>query len=593
MFLLTRFFPHTCSDRKNYVSITLMRFSEFSKYLGRLEKISSRIEITKVLAKLFKKLDINETERAVYLLLGGLAPKYKTKVFNIADRMMERILSVTYSKDLQIINKLYRKSGDLGNTAKSLTYNTQLTTYNIKQVYEELLDIANDSGDKSQERKVDKSAKLIKSLDPESAKFIVRIMLGKLRLGFSDSTILDAISWMFENDKRYKKQLENAYFVLPDVGLLLKEVKQKGIEKATKNISPVVGVPVLPVLAQRIKSPSEMIEKMGVVAVEPKLDGLRLSLHLDKKSGTVNAFTRNLNENSWMFPELQNLGKYINAKSVILDTEAVGLDETTKKMANFQTTMTRRRKHDISDVQKKTKITFFVFDILAVNGKNLLQKSFSTRRKVLEKTIIDSGLIKKVKSVITSNPDVIVKFFKKYSKGGFEGVMVKKLDSNYIPGRTGWRWVKMKQGEDSLAKVKDSVDVVVMGYSVGKGKRAGFGMGRFLVGIKDGEEFKTTTKIGTGLTDKQFREMKKRLTKLQVRNKPKEYDLNKIYTPDYWVKPELVVEIAADEITISPTHSAGLALRFPRLIRFRDDKSVDQITTKSELKNLFNMQSNE
>lgn len=570
-----------------------MNFQKFSEYLSELETISSRIEITKVLSELFKKLKTNEAEKAVYLLLGGLAPKYKNIVFNIADKMMIRAVASSLKIDNEKVVEKYKKLGDLGDVVEYLSKNKKAQNKNVSilDVHVFLLEIANDGGEKSQERKVEKSAKLLSSLDSKAAKFVVRIMLGKLRLGFSDSTILDAISWMVSGDKSHKKQLERVYFVLPDVGLLLKNVKNVGIKKATTNINPVVGVPVLPLLAQRIKTPKEMIEKMGeIVAVEPKLDGLRLSLHIDKKNKIIKAFTRNLNENSWMFPELSGLGKYIKAESVIFDTEAVGLDEKAKKMANFQVTMTRRRKHNIDEVSKKTKITFFVFDILSKNGKNLMNEPFSKRRSILEKTVVSSSLIKTVDYTETKDPKVITSLHNKYSKQGYEGILVKKLDSGYVPGRTGWRWVKMKQTPDHLAKVADTIDCLVMGYSVGKGKRAEFGMGRFLVGIKDGNKIKTTTKIGTGLTDAQFREMKKRLTKLQTIKKPKEYDLHKIYTPDYWVTPGLVVEVAADEITKSPTHSVGLALRFPRLVRFRDDKNPDQITTKKELQSLFEMQ---
>lgn len=568
----------------------LMNFREFSDYLSKLEKISSRIEITKVLATLFKKLDKKETRHAVYLLLGGLSSKYESIVFNIADKMMIKTLATAYKNEISEITKLYKQKGDLGDVAESLAKNGDKGEKTIEQVFTSLLDIANDSGGGSQERKIEKSAQLLKSLDPNSSKFAVRIMLGKLRLGFSDSTVLDAISWMLSGDKSHKKELESTYYVLPDVGYLLQEVKEKGIKKATSNISPVVGVPVLPVLAQRIKSPTEMIEKMGNVAVEPKLDGLRLSLHIDKNKKIIKAYTRNLNENSWMFPELKSIEKNIKAKSVILDCEAVGLDEDAKKMANFQATMTRRRKHDIDKVSKRTKITFYVFDIMEKDGKGYINTPFSERRKLLEKTVKDSSLIKKVESTSTEDPKKISELFEKYSHAGFEGAMIKKMGSNYVPGRTGWRWVKMKQSAKSVAKVADTIDCLVMGYSVGRGKRAGFGVGRFLVGVKDKNKIKTTTKIGTGLTDEQFREMKKRLTKLQVDEKPKSYDVDKIYTPDYWVKPGLVVEIAADEITKSPTHSAGLALRFPRLVRFRDDKGPSQITTTKELKELYNLQ---
>ncbi|MGB6839109.1 MAG: ATP-dependent DNA ligase, partial [Microgenomates group bacterium] len=282
--------------------------------------------------------------------------------------------------------------------------------------------------------------------------------------------------------------------------------------------------------------------------------------------------------------------KYIRAKEVILDSEAIGLDEETKALVNFQTTMTRRRKHAIEEAASKVPIKFYVFDVLYKNGKNLMGKTYLERRKVLEKTVREGKLFQIVDYSLTDSPEEISRLNAKKRKEGLEGIMVKKADSAYVPGRTGWRWVKMKEAEKALGKLADTVDCLVMGYSMGRGRRAQFGVGQFLVGVRDKEEIKTVTKIGTGLTDEQFRELKKRLSKLEVKDKPKEYVVHRNLEPDSWVKSSLVVEIAADEITKSPTHSSSLALRFPRLVRFRDDKSVNQATTLSEVKKLFELQ---
>jgi DNA ligase-1 len=185
---------------------------------------------------------------------------------------------------------------------------------------------------------------------------------------------------------------------------------------------------------------------------------------------------------------------------------------------------------------------------------------------------------------------VIKKFHQKYLKMGLEGVVVKKANGGYVSGRTGWNWVKMKEEEGREGRLSDTIDCVIMGYTTGKGKRVGFGMGQFLAGVADGDSFKTVTKVGTGLTDEQFRELKSRLTKIEVKEKPKEYEVNKDLYPDFWVEPKVLIELAADEITVSPKHTAGLALRFPRLIQFRDDKSAKDATTVSELHDLFKMQ---
>jgi DNA ligase-1 len=191
--------------------------------------------------------------------------------------------------------------------------------------------------------------------------------------------------------------------------------------------------------------------------------------------------------------------------------------------------------------------------------------------------------------LITSDPEKIRKKHADYLKAGLEGVIVKKNSSTYVPGRTGWRWVKMKEVESAHARLSDTVDCIIMGYTQGRGKRASFGIGQFLAGVSDGESFRSITKVGTGLSDAQFRELAKRLKKIQVKDKPKEYEVTKELSPDFWVSPEVVVELAADEITVSPPnkHTAGYALRFPRLIKFRDDKSAGQVTTLKELKEMF------
>ena len=579
-----------------------MKFSELALFLEKLEKTPSRLSITEILSDLFKKSPSGEIDKITYLVLGQLAPAYEGIVFNMADKMVVRAISKAGGKENKDVVELYKKLGDLGEVAERLAksegsvVDSQLT---VSGVYDILLEIANDSGEDSVGRKVEKLAKLFSSLDPLSVRFVARIPLGKLRLGFSEKTILDAISWMLKGDKSLKTKLERAYQVLPDVGSLVKRVKTEGIEKATKGVKPIIGAPVLPMLAQRIKSPKEMIEKMGQVAVEPKFDGLRLSLHLKRgKSGFIKAFTRNLNDNSWMFPELTQIRDCVNADEVILDCEAVGLDEETKQLANFQSTMTRRRKHEIGNTLKKVGITFFIFDILSLNGKNLMEKSYLERRKVLENTLKDGKNFKIVESEITLDPKRIDELYTKEVKAGYEGIIVKKADASYVPGRTGWRWVKMKQGETEESKLADTIDAVVMGYSMGKGKRSGFGVGQFLVGVVDptsrtlrgASKIKTTSKVGTGLTDEQFKQLNQKLKNLRTKEQPKEYEIHKNYTPDYWVEPSLVVEIAADEITKSPTHSAGLALRFPRLINFRDDKTPEQATTLRELEGLFRLQ---
>lgn len=565
-----------------------MKIGNLSKYLQKLEDTSSRNEITKILSDLFKESSKDEIDKIVYLSLGTLAPSYKNIIFNIADQMMIRVLAKAYSLDLEKVKSAYKQKGDLGTVAYELA-KSKGSNPEVSKVYEELVSIAKEGGTGSQERRVDRMATLFGSLDPLSAKFVTRIPLGKLRLGFSDLTIIDALSWMERQDKSAKPDLARAFEVLPDIGLLAKQVKENGIKNATSNPKPVLGVPVAPMLAQRLASPEEMVKKMGKVGIEPKFDGVRVQIHY-KKGEKVHAYTRNLHDISDMFPELEKVGNQINAKEVILDTEAIGVDEKTKSLLDFQTTMTRRRKHEVASFASRIPITFYVFDCILVDGKNLMKESYLKRREILKKVVKNGNLLRIDEEATTEDPKAIESYYYQKIKEGLEGIMIKKADSGYVPGRTGWRWVKMKQTEKAAGKLSDTVDCVIMGYTQGQGKRVSFGLGQFLAGVKDGEEFKTVTKVGTGLTDIQFKTLKDKLQKIVTKEKPKEYVVNKILTPTYWVKPEVVVELAADDITKSPNHTAGYALRFPRLVGFRDDKAPKDATTVKELENLYKLQ---
>ena len=563
-----------------------MNLSEFSLYLDRLEKTPSRLEITRILAELLEESNVPEISKIVYLSLGVLAPNYEGIILNLAEKMMFRVLSEAYGVPTDEVKALYKKLGDTGNTAEELNKNVNKGKFKditVVEVYEKLLDIAKDSGEGSQERKVQKMADILKVIDPLSTRFVARIPVGRLRLGFSEKTVIDALSSVGQIPSN---KIEAAYNIHPDIGYIAKLVKERKIEAA----KPEIGVPVVPMLAARLNSPADMIKKMGKVSVEPKFDGLRIFIHF-KKGEETRIFTRNMNSIPLdTFPELKEVGKYIKADEAILDTEGIGIDEKRQMFLDFQKTIQRRRKHEVGKTANEIPLQFQVFDILLKDGKSFIDKPYLERRKELEKTVISGKLLRVDESVVTKDPEVIRELHKKYLKMGLEGVVVKKANARYVSGRTGWNWVKMKEEEGARGKLSDTIDCIVMGYTSGKGKRVGFGIGQFLAGIKDGDVFKTVTKVGTGLTDEQFKELNRRLSEIKSSNKPKEYKVNKDLEPDFWVFPKVVVELAADEITVSPKHTAGLALRFPRLIRFRDDRGPSNVTDINELKAIYKLQ---
>ena len=566
-----------------------MKFRELALYLEKLEKTSSRNEITQILSDLFKKSDPAEIDKIVYLVSGELAPNYKGIVFNIAERLMMQIIARAYGVKKEEVRAAFKEKGDLGVVAGSFA-KAKGGDMEISEVFEAMLEIAGEGGGGSQERKITKTAELFSALDPLSVRFVARIPVGKLRLGFSDMTILDALSVMVKGDKSARPLVEGAFNVSVDIGKIAKRVKERGLS-GLKEVAPEPGTPIRPSLAERLPSAEKILEKVGKkVAVEPKYDGLRVTVHIFEEEGKkqVKIFSRNLENTTHMFPDLVEAAKKIKVDSAIFDAEAIAYDSKHDKFLPFQETIQRKRKHGIEEAIKRIPLKLFIFDILYKDGKNLLELPFSERRKILEQTISRINGLDITRQEIVDSPEVIRDLIKKYLSEGLEGALIKKIDAPYKAGARGYHWVKYKKTTEE--GVADTIDCLVMGVNVGKGRRTGFGAGAFLVGIKKGERFETVSKIGTGLTDEQWRELNKRAKKLFVSEKPKEYEVHKNLEPDTWVKPSLVVEILADEITRSPIHTAGLALRFPRLIRFRDEKNPDQVTTLRELEGLFEMQ---
>jgi DNA ligase-1 len=252
--------------------------------------------------------------------------------------------------------------------------------------------------------------------------------------------------------------------------------------------------------------------------------------------------------------------------------------------------MQRKRKHGVKNMAEEIPLQYFVFDILYLNGKSLIDKSLEERYKLLNKVIKQNKTIKIAEHVQSDNEEDLQDYYEKAKEMNLEGLVIKTPDDPYQAGARSYSWVKLKSADEKL--LDDSVDVVVLGYYKGKGERSKFGIGGFLAGVYDdkNEVFKTITKVGTGLTDDQFRKMKKLSDKYVVKKVPKNVEITKNYVPDVITAPELVVEIGADEISVSKTHSAGYALRFPRLLKFRSDKNPQQATTVEEIKKLHSLQ---
>lgn len=590
---------------------THMTFRHLAEYFEKLETTASRLTMTEVLAALFKETQAQTIKEVTYLLQGRVVPLYVPLEFGIADKMMIRAIARATQTDEKVVLQEFKKCGDLGLAAQDLKSRDKTTTLTIAQVFVELTRVAQAGGAGSQDQKLQILSDLLQKADGLSARYIVRIPLGKLRLGFSDMTILDALSWMLIGNKKLRSTIEKAYNVRPDLGVIAQVIKEKGIEGLTE-VEPEPGTPILMARAERVASAEDITLKIGPAAIEFKYDGFRLQVH--KRGQKVTLYSRNLENVTHMYPDIVDATRNeIKADSVIIEGEAIAYNPKTNEFLPFQETVQRKRKYDIAEVAKKIPLRFFIFDMLYTNGENLLHQAYTKRREMLEKVVRvsqDATFIISQSQIVT-HPKNIERLFETAVSDGLEGIMAKRPDGVYQAGARNWNWIKFKRSYSG--SLSDTIDVLVMGFDMGQGKRADFGIGDFLVGVfdKKNDRFVTMCKIGTGLSDEEWREVEKRCQAIKTKDMPKEYDVDKAMECDVWVKPHIVVEIRADEITRSPVHTAGrimgltktggaqevkeagYALRFPRLERFRDDKKPADATTLDEIKHLFSLQGNQ
>lgn len=576
-----------------------MNFSKLTHIFSQIEVTSSRLQITQQLCDLFKSTTAEEARAIAYLVMGELNPQYVGTKFNLAEKSVIKVVANVVGKtDYEILIDL-KKVGDLG-TIVSQYQLKEHNSFMVLDVYQQLQKLESLAGTGSQDTKQKTMYDLLCELDSISAKYVVRIVLGTLRLGFSEMTIIDALSWMLVGDKSARSKIEHAYNLLADLGKIAFIAKSKGLQ-GLEEVSIEVGIPIRPAAAERAVNAADVITKIGACVVQPKLDGFRLQIHVKKENDTffIRFFSRNLLDMSNMFPDLVPFFLDLKVESLICEGEAIVYDEQTDSFAPFQETVKRRRKHDIEQTAADLPLKLVVFDILYLNNRSLLGLAHETRRKLLL-DLFDFDNRKKVVAIkevkVDSAPELDAYFMNNITMG-LEGVIAKRPDAIYQPGKRNFNWIKLKRNEDS--KFDDTLDCVILGYYAGQGKRASFGIGAFLVGVynKYKDHFQTVAKIGTGLKDYEWVELKEKCDYIALPAKPKDVECSKELYPDVWVMPKLVCTVRADEITRSPLHTAnkteehlGLALRFPRIMNYRVDKQGSDATEVNELKRLFDLQ---
>lgn len=574
-----------------------MLFAELTAYFERLEATTSRNTMIQILAEMLRHPAAEEMDKVVYLCQGRLVPFFEPLEIGVGERLAEDAIALAYGATKTEVRRVYDRLGDMGLAAAELATAGERPPEDgvtVLDVYARLDEIARASGAGAVERRVNTLAATLRRLDPRSAKYLARIAVGSLRLGIGDPTILDALSCLVAGDKSLRPTLEKAYNITSDLGLIAKTLKEGG-PLAIDALRIQVGRPIRPALAERLPDAEAIIRKLGRAAAEPKYDGFRVQVH--KNGNQVKLFSRRLENMTDMFPEIvAGVCQQVKAESAILEGEAVAYNPASEEYYPFQETTKRRRKYNIEETMTALPLRLFLFDLLYVDGRDVMVEPYITRRRLMRQVVAEGDTLALAPEVIVDNPSELMKFFDDQVQKGLEGLVVKRLDSVYQAGGRNFNWVKLKRSV--AGQLRDTVDCVILGYVFGRGKRTAFGAGALLVGVYDPErdEFVTVTKIGTGLTDEEWREVRERCDRITTETKPAR--VNSILVPSAWVAPEVVIEVQADEITRSPVHTCGkvgdepgYALRFPRLVSFRGaDKRPEDATTVAEIKAMYEQQ---
>ncbi len=584
-----------------------MFFSELAKYMERLELTTSRMQLIAILASLFKKTSSDEIDKVIYLIQGRLWPEwFGEEELGLGEKLIIKAISLASNTSEYVVEQTYKKYGDLGKAAEVLKQKGRssvgLVQYmqtakgglTVSYVYSSLVKIAKLSGEGSRDMKIKILAGLLRDASPIEARYIVRLIDGNLRLGVGDATIMDALALAFTGSEASRSVIERAYNIRADLGNVAKTLATKGLD-ALKKIEPEVGIPVRPMLAERLDNAREILEKTGgVCLVEFKYDGERVQIH--KKGSRVILYSRRLENITHQYPDVVEMCiKHLKADSIIVEGEVIAVDPETYEFRPFQELMHRKRKHNIEEIIKEYPVVVRLFDLLYVDGIDATTLILPERRKLLEKHVDQVQEFSIAEYEIVDNEEDIDKFFMKAIESGCEGIVAKAIhkESIYQAGARGWLWIKYKR--DYKSEMIDSVDLTVVGAFYGRGRRAGK-FGTVLLAAYDPENdvFKTVCKVGTGFTDQDLVELNNKLSKLISRQKPARVVAE--IEPDVWVVPELVMEVIGAEITLSPVHTcckgmvkkdAGLSIRFPRFIRWRPDKRPEDSTTEKEIYDMY------
>ncbi len=576
-----------------------MRYIELVELYELIEATTKRLEMTGYLVNLFEKTPAEVIDKVVYLTQGKLYPDFAGIEIGMAEKLALRALAAAAGLSQDRVEKELREKGDVGLAAENLLKaKKQATLFKkellVQDVYDALDKLARTSGAGSVDTKVRSLSGLLADAQPVAAKYIMRTITGNMRLGIADMTILDALSQAFA-EKSNRDEIERAYNLTSDMGDIALTLSKKGIE-GIRNYHAKVGRPIRMMLAQRMESAGEILEKVGRAICEWKYDGERIQIH--KSGNKISMFSRRLENITEQYPDIAALARQnLKVNEAIIEGECVAVDSDTGAMLPFQELMHRRRKYGIEEAIREFPANIYLFDALIIEGEDITGNPLAKRREILKNSIKEVNGFRLSDALFSSDVREIEAYFENAIESGCEGLMMKGEDSTYQAGARGWQWIKLKRSYQS--KMIEPIDVVIVGAFMGRGKRSG-SYGALLVAVYDHERdvFPTISKLGSGFTDEDLKNLPEMLAPHRLEHMHARVEST--LEADVWFTPALVMEVIGDELTLSPIHTsafgriregAGIAMRFPRFTRrWREDKAPEDATTVEEVVEMYNAQ---
>lgn len=580
-----------------------MLFQEVARVYEELESKSSRLEMADILAGFLRQVDCRSIDKIVYLTQGQLYPDFYPNKLGLADRLLLKTMVMATGMREESVQEIWLKEGDPGAVAQRVFQSRRQTTLfseplTLDRVYDSLVRITEAEGSGSQDLKMKLLSKVLSDATVEEAKFISRIVTGKMRLGVASMTLVDALAIAFAA-KEDRDAVERAFNISSDLGRVAKVLCSQGIG-AVRDMKVAVGSPLRAMLAERLPSPREILGRLGGrAAFEYKYDGVRVQAHLTPDG--IRLYSRRLEDLTGQFPDVAKaLRQAFQGSSAIVEGECVPVDVNTGELLPFQEVSHRRgRKHGLEDAMEDYPVKVFLFDCILLDGEDLSSQPYLERRKALESSFTKDERVSFSEMRLLADEGEAEAFFQEALKDGCEGLMAKSVEpsSVYRAGARGFLWIKYKK--EYRSEMTDTVDLVVVGAFAGRGKRAGL-YGALLMATYDEREdaFETVCKLGSGFDDATLALLPSLLDRHKVRERHPR--VRSRLEADHWFEPAVVMEVLGAEITVSPIHTtamsrvregSGLAIRFPRFTgRVREDKGPREATTSEELEGMYRKQ---